>query len=142
MRVSAKAEYACIAMLELAANYQDPRPIHLKTIAAAHGIPPRFLIHILIQLKAAGMVLSVRGAAGGYQLSRPPAEISLADIIDTIDHAPARQSPVTSSRSAAVKAVRTLWQEIDAEERRMLEELTLAELLRRAEDSGALSYQI
>jgi Rrf2 family protein len=142
MRVSAKAEYACIAMLELAANYKDPRPVHLKTIASAHGIPPRFLIHILIQLKAAGMVLSVRGAAGGYQLARPPAEISLADIIDIIDHSPARQPAVASPRSAVVQSVRAVWQEIDAEERRMLEELTLAELRHRAEDSGALSYQI
>jgi Rrf2 family protein len=142
MRVSAKAEYACIAMLELAANYQDRRPIHLKTIAAAHGIPPRFLIHILLQLKGAGMVLSVRGAAGGYQLARQPAGISLADVIDAVDCSPAQPAPLASPRSAALQAVRSVWKEIDAEERRILEELTLAELLRRAEDSGALSYQI
>src|SRR6267142_952672 len=85
MRVSAKAEYACIAMLELAATYAEPQPVRLKDIADAHGIPQRFLVQILLQLKTAGLVASVRGAAGGYQLARTPDSISLADIINAID---------------------------------------------------------
>src|SRR3954452_14365815 len=68
MRVSAKAEYACIAMLELAANYGDSQPVRVKSIADHHGIPQRFLVQILLQLKGAGYVTSTRGAAGGYQL--------------------------------------------------------------------------
>src|SRR5262249_20895060 len=85
MRVSAKAEYACIAMLELAANFAEPQPVRVKAIADAHGIPLRFLVQILLQLKTAGLVASVRGAAGGYQLARRPADITLADIIGAID---------------------------------------------------------
>ncbi len=85
MRVSAKAEYACVAMMELAVTFNDPQPVRIKAIAEAQGIPPRFLVQILLQLKTAGLVASVRGAAGGYQLARPPEQISLADIVNAID---------------------------------------------------------
>src|SRR5438046_3151350 len=82
---SAKAEYACIAMLELAARYGDPQPVRLKAIAEAHGIPQRFLVQILLQLKGSGLVISARGAAGGYLLARSPKAISLADILNVLD---------------------------------------------------------
>src|SRR5262249_35695574 len=85
MRISAKAEYACVAMLELAANHGKPQPLRIKTIADYQGIPQRFLVQILLQLKTAGLVVSVRGAAGGYQLARSPESISLADVINAID---------------------------------------------------------
>jgi Rrf2 family cysteine metabolism transcriptional repressor len=142
MRVSAKAEYACIAMLELAASHTAPQPIRVKAIADAHGIPARFLVQILLQLKGAGLVLSVRGAAGGYQLARPPTDISLADVVNAIDSPPPRSEPVASARSWAVQVVRSVWKDIQAEEQRMLEEMNLAELLRRSQQSHALSYQI
>src|SRR4051812_41992823 len=85
MRISAKAEYACVAMLELAANYNEPQPVRIKAIADAQGIPQRFLVQILLNLKTAGLVASVRGAAGGYQLARAPEAISLAAVINAID---------------------------------------------------------
>ena len=143
MRVSAKAEYACIAMFELAAQHAGTQPVRVKTIADNHGIPPRFLVQILLQLKGAGLVASTRGASGGYQLARPPEEISLADVINAIDRAPApRPSPLGSPRSPAVQAVRGVWKEIQAEEQRRLEELTLVDLVRRTPQTSALSYQI
>ena len=94
MRVSAKAEYACVAMMELAGSYSDPQPVRIKAIADAQGIPPRFLVQILLALKTAGLVVSVRGAAGGYQLARPPDSISLASIINAIDAGADRKSVV------------------------------------------------
>jgi Rrf2 family cysteine metabolism transcriptional repressor len=143
MRVSAKAEYACVAMLELAANYKEAQPVRIKTIADAHGIPQRFLVQILLQLKGAGLATSVRGASGGYQLARPPQTITLAEIIATIDSAmPAGSTAAARDDSPAVQAVRAVWDEIQTEERRRLEECSLAALLRRAEKSNSLSYQI
>jgi Rrf2 family protein len=142
MRVSAKAEYACIAMLELAANFAEPQPVRVKAIADAHGIPLRFLVQILLQLKTAGLVASVRGAAGGYQLARRPAEITLADIIAAIDP---EQPPRPTGRgpgSAARQAIHSVWREIQTEEQRILEHLTLAELVRRTQETNALTYQI
>jgi Rrf2 family protein len=144
MRVSAKAEYACVAMMELAASYNEPQPVRIKTIAEAQGIPPRFLVQILLQLKTAGLVASVRGAAGGYQLARPPESISLAAVINAIDDRTlAPRSALTDiNRSRAIDVLLAVWKEIQLEEQRLLENLTLAELLRRTEQTNALSYQI
>jgi Rrf2 family protein len=142
MRVSAKAEYACIAMLELAANFAEPQPVRVKVIADAHGIPLRFLVQILLQLKTAGLVVSVRGAAGGYQLARRPAEITLADIIGAIDPEQPARPAGHGPASAAKQAIHSVWREIQAEEQRVLEQLTLAELVRRTQETNAVTYQI
>ena len=77
MKISAKTEYACIAVLELAAQYGTGEPVRIRRIAERHDVPPRFLVQILLQLKGAGLVTSVRGAAGGYQLIQPPEQVSL-----------------------------------------------------------------
>src|SRR5581483_6414827 len=129
MRVSAKAEYACVAMIELARMYGEPQPVRIKTIADAHGIPQRFLVQILLQLKGAGLVESTRGASGGYQLARRPDVISLADIINTIDRANAPRSNTGHRGSPAVAALHGVWQEIQDAEQRMLHEVTLADLV-------------
>jgi Rrf2 family cysteine metabolism transcriptional repressor len=143
MRVSAKAQYACIAMLELASNYQEPQLMQVKTIADTHGISPRFLVQILLQLKVNGLVRSVRGAAGGYQLARSPEQVTLADVINAIDDpAPAMPPALKALKpSLAVDALSSVLQDVDAKERQMLSELTLAELIRRSEASGVM-YQI
>jgi Rrf2 family protein len=143
MRVSAKAEYACIAMMELAANHGEPQPVRIKAIADNHGIPQRFLVQILLQLKGAGLVASTRGAAGGYQLARAPAKISLADIINIVDRASApRSASPGSPHSPAAQAIQSVWRDIQAEEQRMLEEWSLADLVGRIQKPSALSYQI
>ncbi|AMV29327.1 HTH-type transcriptional regulator CymR [Gemmata sp. SH-PL17] len=86
MLFSARAEYACLAMLELAAQYGDPKPVRLTEIANKHGISsPRFLVQILIQLNKAGLVTSTRGAAGGYHIAKRPADITLADVVAAVE---------------------------------------------------------
>jgi len=142
MRISAKAEYACVAMLELAANYGEPQPVRVKSIADAHGIPLRFLVQILLQLKGAGLVASTRGASGGYHLTREPEKISLASVINVIDRTPRPRFDATLSPSLAVRAIRAVWQEVHAEEQRMLEDITLADLVRQTQQTNEPSYQI
>jgi len=144
MRISAKAEYACVAMLELAANYADSQPLSIKTIAEAQEIPQNFLVQILLQLKTAGLVVSVRGAGGGYQLARSPESITLADIINAVDdRATMPRSALTKGRSSpAVSTLLEIWREVQAEEQRVLQRITLAELVRRIHADHALSYQI
>ena len=88
MNVSARTEYACLALLELALHYESSQPVRIREIAAAHGIPPQFLVQILLQLKAAGLVTSTRGAAGGYRLLREPAELSLGEVMSVIEGPP------------------------------------------------------
>ena len=144
MRISAKAEYACVAMLELAANFADAQPLRIKTIAETQGIPQRFLVQILLQLKTAGLVGSVRGAAGGYQLARPPDSISLAAIINAIDDRALtpRSALGEAHHSPVVKTLLGVWREIQLAQQTMLEDITLAELIRRTQQANELSYQI
>ena len=125
--LSAKAEYACLAMLELAAQSGADRPVRLADVASKHGIPQRFLVQILLQLKVAGLVESTRGASGGYHLARDPAEVSLLDILDVIDRAdPPAVRPDASPLAATLQGV---WERLHADRRRVLRATTLAELV-------------
>jgi Rrf2 family cysteine metabolism transcriptional repressor len=139
MLFSAKAEYACLAMLELAARHEDPRPVRLAEIADRHGIPQRFLVQILLQLKGGGLVASIRGAAGGYQLARPPETITLADILAVIDrNEPSSESSTrTGSRKGEVTnltaALRGVWDKIHRTRQEVLESTTLASLVEAAQ---------
>jgi Rrf2 family protein len=144
MRISAKAEYACVAMLELALTFREQQPVRIKAIADAQRIPQRFLVQILLQLKTAGLVASVRGASGGYQLARQPEGITLAEVIAAIDDRSmtARSALGEDNRSPAAQALLSVWREIQVAEQRMLEKLSLAELLRRSQATNSLSYQI
>jgi Rrf2 family cysteine metabolism transcriptional repressor len=74
MRISNKGLYARAAMMPLARNYQDA-PTTIHSIAFSEGIPEKFLELILLNLKAAHLVESLRGAKGGYPLKRPPAKL-------------------------------------------------------------------
>lgn len=144
MRISAKAEYACAAMLELAASWGVPQPLRIRAIADAHAISARFLVQILLQLKTAGLVASVRGASGGYQLARDPQSITLADIINAIDdrNLSPRSALTGVTTTPVVQVLLSVWQEIQQQEQAMLERLNLAELLRRSQANHALVYQI
>ena len=144
MRLSAKAQYACVAMVELACNFGEKNPVHLKSIAENHGISQRFLVQILLQLKGAGLVESTRGAAGGYQLARPPAEVSLADVVHAIDQAPPPAPEALSKlpSTAAVQVVSGVLQDVQQREQALLAELTLADLVKQTQPRGELSYQI
>jgi Rrf2 family protein len=85
MNISSRCEYACRAVLELALVEKANEPLASVTIAHRRHIPEKYLVHILLQLKRAGLVNSVRGAQGGYKLGRPSEEITLLDIITAID---------------------------------------------------------
>jgi len=143
---SAKAEYACIAMLELAARQGHPSPVRLKDIADTHGIPKPFLVQILNQLKVAGLVASTRGAAGGFQLSRDPQNIKMADIISVVDPSefPGEMRNVgrdSMSASPSMRAIRAIWTEIIIAQQQILAATTLTELLQRTQSFNTM-YQI
>jgi len=89
-------------------------------------------------------VISVRGASGGYQLARPPAEITLASVINAIDDRSQlpRSALSEGRRSPAVGVLLAIWQDLQAQQQRTLERITLAELVRRSQENHALSYQI
>lgn len=141
MKVSAKTEYACIAMLELAATYGSGEPVRIRSIAEEHDIPPRFLVQILLQLKGAGLVNSTRGAAGGYHLLRPPGELTLGEVMAVIEGP--NEATMTSSaspHSIAAKTLLNVWNEISAVERQMLQKITFTELLDRCKREESMYY--
>jgi adenylyl-sulfate kinase len=84
MRISAKADYAVRAAIELAAAPTD-KPVPAQRIATSQGIPLNFLEHILSELRVAGLVGSQRGTEGGFRLAREPQQITIADIIRAVE---------------------------------------------------------
>jgi Rrf2 family protein len=144
MRISAKTEYACIAMLELASQYGSGEPVRIREIAERHTVPPRFLVQILLQLKGAGLVTSVRGAAGGYRLLSPPDDISLGRIMEVIDGLLDEDAPKSSASpdSPALKVLMQAWKEVSSMQFKMLDGITLADLLERAKVQGEQMYHI
>lgn len=129
MRLSAKADYALRASVELA-SLGD---VHVKAeaLARAQGIPLRFLEQILLDLKHAGLVASQRGAEGGYWLARPPAEIALADIIRAVEGPLANVRglrPEELEYEGAANALREVFVALRANIRAVLEEVTLADV--------------
>lgn len=124
MKITAKAEYACLAIIELARSH-DGTPRRVRDIAEAQGIPERYLVQILLQLKSVGLVQSARGSEGGYQLARPADAITAADVITAID------GPNDAPRKASTPAGRDLGELLRrawAAERDVLASTTIAQL--------------
>ncbi len=83
MRVSARADYAVRALTELAAR--DGEAVTAESISRAQGVPLKFLLGILGELRRAGLVRSQRGPSGGYLLDRDPGSITIADVMRAVD---------------------------------------------------------
>ncbi len=126
MTISSRCEYACRAVLELAGRDPAQSPLTIETVAGRRHIPEKFLVHILLQLKRAGIVRSVRGAKGGYLLARPPEGISLLDIILAVD-GPILQ--VTSSESSGSPDFAHIWREVGETITQSLAGTTIAQAL-------------
>ena len=142
MIVSAKTEYACIAVLELAARHGSGEPVRIRDIAEAHGIPSRFLVQILLQLKTASLVQSVRGAAGGYRLARDPEEITLLDVMTVVDTQLGETEPAATRSTPTTRALIRTWKDVAAKERELLEGVSFADLVERLKGAPEGMYYI
>ena len=143
MKLSAKAEYACLAVLELALRHDRPEPARLVEIAAPNGIPERFLVQILLQLKGAGFVTSVRGASGGYRLAHDPREISVWDVIQSVEGP--QTTPVAeheTNATAGWHVLRDVWQETNRLEQEHLQQIDFAHLAELTRAQHANMYYI
>lgn len=142
VNLPAKTEYACLAVLELAARYGAGEPIRIRSIADTHGIPSPFLVQILLQLKAAGLVESTRGAAGGYRLLRDPAAITLADVFAIVEGAATEPRSNVDQASGPSRVILDAWREATEAQRESLAAVTFADLLERARDRSEKMYYI
>jgi Rrf2 family protein len=131
MHVSAKADYAVRATIELAAAYDDG-PIKGEQVAAAQGIPLPFLENILSELRQHGLVHSRRGAEGGYWLAREPRRITVADVIRAVEGPLASvrgERPQQVSYGGTARPLERVWIALRANVRAVLEEVTLADIV-------------
>ena len=130
MRISAKADYAVRAALELAAA-PDGKPVKGERLAESQDIPLQFLEHILLELKHARLIQARRGARGGYWLARDPAEVTIADVIRAVEGPLANiheHAPEELHYGGPAEKLRDVWVATRAALRSVLESVTLAEV--------------
>ena len=132
MRVSARADYAVRATIELAARAGEA-PVKGEALAGAQGIPHHFLENILNELRHTGIVESRRGAEGGYMLARPADEVTVADVIRAVEGPLASvrgERPEELSYPGVAEPLQQVWIALRANIREVLETVTLADLVR------------
>ena len=129
-KISAKTEYACIALMELAANQESPELVRVHQIGTRHGVPARFLVQILLQLKSAGIVESTRGASGGYRLKRRPEEIVLGEVMEILEPMPVHKR--TTHEKTPAMVLKEVWEAAEVHRQNYLHSVTLADLVKMA----------
>jgi Rrf2 family protein len=126
MNISSRCEYACRAVIELALHHEAPEPMTSQVIAERRHIPEKYLVHILLQLKRAGIVRSIRGAQGGYKLSQSAEEISLLNIVNAIDGPVLDPLPVNDVQS---EELRPAWRDVARQIEELLSNTTVRQLV-------------
>jgi Rrf2 family transcriptional regulator, cysteine metabolism repressor len=133
MKLSTKGRYAMRAILDLAENYNDGLVL-VKDIAKRQKISERYLEHLFLSLKKAGLVKSVRGAHGGFTLAKPPDKINLIDIIRVSEGPLALVECVVNAdvcpRSSQC-TTRDVWIELQSAMDNVLGSMTLQDLIKR-----------
>jgi len=135
MKITKKGEYAMLAMIDLALNYEKGMR-QIQDIVREEAIPEKFLEQILLILKNAGFVESKRGIGGGYSLSKPPGEISLGEIIRVIDGPLAPIGCVEKSGhqncpKEIVCGIRSVMLDVKNAMTKILDDVTLADVCNR-----------
>ena len=130
MRISAKADYAVRAAVELAAASGE-KPVKAERIATAQGIPLNFLENILGELRHAGIVRSHRGPEGGFRLAKPADQVTVADVIRAVEGplgSVRGGPPEEASYGGAATALPRVWIAVRANLRAVVERVTLADI--------------
>jgi len=149
MIFSSKAEYGVRLMIELGRQAPE-HPTSLKAIADAEGLPLAYLEQVVARLRRAGLVMSARGAHGGYWLSRPADEIAMDEVVQALEGSIAPMECFVSDHTERVLcshepdagrgcATKLLWTRVQGGIIRSLQATTLAELVQFSEGSVAAS---
>ena len=132
MNISARCDYGCRAVVELTRQEGSGEPLSAVAIAGRRHIPEKYLVHILLQLKRAGLVRSIRGAQGGYLMGRPAETITLLDIVRAIDGPVLDPLPLDSALSPELEAV---WRDVAARVEQVLASVSARDIVNRAEST-------
>jgi len=135
MKLSTRSRYGTRLMMDIARHYHNG-PIQLGDIAKRQGVSVKYLEQIIIPLKKAHYIDSVRGPKGGHILTRPPEEITVAEIVGVLEEGAKLveciDSPIICDR-APICPTRILWKEVSEVMFAKLQTVTLADLVRQAE---------
>lgn len=113
MKVSAKVDYACRALLELSFHWPNQSPLTVTEIARRQRIPLKFLTQILLALKNLGLVRSIRGKTGGYSLTKSPKEITLGDLVRHFPELRFSDNQSDKRTVAPANVFGSIWHEFD-----------------------------
>ena len=138
MKLSVKSDYAARAVLALARHFPDGGARRVEELASQYRIPPKYLVQILIELKAQQIVKSQRGKEGGYLLARPPAEISMGDILRAI-HGEVFDSPALADPLCPGE-LRGAWKKLRKALDHAADRITFQQLLEESLDKEKMYY--
>jgi len=144
MKLSTRTRYGMRAIIELAESNRKG-PLQLKVIAQHQDISAKYLEQLMVMLKSAGFVRSIRGSRGGYVLAKAPNQIKLSDVFHCLE------GPITTvecvenedyCQRAADCAARRVWTQVQEAIEGVLQSITLQDVVDMAKGSKALDYQI
>ena len=138
MKLSVKSDYASRAVLGLARHYAGGAALRVEDLASEQGLPTNYLKQILIELKAQGIVQSVRGKDGGYLLARPPGQITLRDVLQAV-HGAIFDSPALRDPDCPA-ALKRAWNKLQQATEAAADEITFQQLLEESGDKEKMYY--
>lgn len=138
VKLSVKSDYAARAVLGLASRFHDKKAVRVEDLAKQHGLPPSYLVQILIELKSNQIVRSVRGKEGGYLLARSPAEITLGDVLAAI-HGNIFEPPAVSDSKCPAE-LRDAWRTLQQSVERTAVGINFQQLLDNAAKRSEMYY--
>ena len=138
MKLSVKSDYAARAVLGLAAHYATGGIRRVDDLAKEQSIPGKYLVQILIELKAQQIVKSVRGKEGGYKLARSPAEITLGDILRAV-HGEVFDTPALTDANCPAE-LRAAWQQLKCAMDEASAAINFQQLLEQGEEKQKMYY--
>jgi len=143
MKLPLKIIYAVQAVVYLARQSVRSKPTRIGSIALTHRIPEKYLLLILLRLKSAGIVRSARGASGGYYLGRDPSEITLRDIVWSVDKSVLKEDGFVKQREDSTRmALYNVWNEINQKSEERLNEVTISMMVELADRQRGTIYNI
>jgi Rrf2 family protein len=142
LKLSVKSDYAARAVMGLSRRYPTGAAVKVEELAAENGIPPKYLVQILIELKSRHIVKSVRGKEGGYLLARPPGEITFGDVLRSV-HGRIFDPPALGSGGAHRECppeLRSAWERLQAALDDAANAITFQRLLEESHDKEKMYY--
>lgn len=138
VKLSVKSDYAARAVLGLAKRYAEGGSVRAEDLAASQGIPPNYLVQILIELKSQQIVKSQRGKEGGYLLAKAPVDITFGDVLRCV-HGQVFDSPAINDPHCPVE-LRTVWRRLQSAADEVADAVTFQQLLEQSADKEKMYY--